>query len=102
VKPDSWRTAWKWSAIFNTSAIAFDAGTPVNNGRLETNGLFRNSKRQFGTGQLVTVAGMAIGADVAEWLIVKKWPRSARVFTLANFGIGTAHLWTGSHNLILR
>ncbi len=97
---------WRVSVLTFVAANAFDyassaalRGTP---GLHEANVLEANANGQYALGR---GAAFKIGATCAvvvpEYLLIRKYPKMAKLFSYINFGSSAAPIWAGSHNLSL-
>ena len=94
-----WRKRWLISLVPLVASDALDASSSW--GLRELNPVLAGSNGRFGmesAGIKFSVAGALVGA---EYLLVKKFPRWAKIFTVANYS--TAGITTGfaAHNYML-
>lgn len=104
VPTSSGRALWKWSLAAYGAANALDiiSSTGLHNGH-ETNSLLTNSTGNFDVGKAIAVkGGVFAGTAVAEYLLIRKWPRLIKLFSVVNFGWSAAETGVAAHNFTLR
>jgi hypothetical protein len=94
-----WKAAWMASLAFEGAGTAFDSYTSYHNGPYESSALLRGSDGQFGNKAIAIKAVTFVGFGAAEWLLVRKWPKTAKLFIPINAFLGATYIYDGVHNL---
>jgi hypothetical protein len=98
------RGLWKWSLVAYGSANALDVWSSLepHYGR-EMNSLLSNSNGGFNAGKAVAVKGGVFAATgITEYLLIRRYPRLAKVFSILNFGWSAAETGVAAHNFTLQ
>jgi len=95
-----WRKRWVVSLTPLVASQSLDAASSY--GMRELNPLLASSNGGFGAKAVGIKFGAAGGALVVEYLLVKKYPRSAKFFSIVNWS--TAGITTGfaAHNYAIK
>jgi len=97
---DSGRNAWRRSLLPLVASQALDAGSSW--GMRELNPVLANSNGRFGA-QATAVKFGAVGAFIGiEYLLVKKYPRTAHVFAKLNWAGAVVTTGFAAHNFAIR
>ena len=89
------RPLWKASLLALAASSALDAHSSW--GKLEANPLLASGGR-FGVRGLVLKAGLTGAAMGLQWRLIKRGKRSARYFTVVNFGWTAFHAGVAAYN----
>ena len=95
---------WKYSVASLAVAHALDivSSTGSHNGT-EQNSLLTDDQGRFAVGKAAFVkGGIAGGGVMIQWLVVRKWPRTAKYMALFNFTESTLTSAIAAHNFTLR
>lgn len=96
------KPAWKTFA----AAKAFEAGATIAD--IKSGNRFAHDSRYVEKGPIMAAGGPGLtlglfgGVTVAEVLIIRKYPRSAKWFSWISVGVGGVHLYGVAHNSTLR
>lgn len=98
LRDSRWTAIWAASVAFEGSGSAFDAYTSYHRGPYESNALLRDSDGQFGNKAVAIKAGLFTGITAGQWLVIHKWPKTAKLFSPINAALGILYLRDGFHN----
>jgi hypothetical protein len=93
-----WITAWEASVAFHGAGSAFDAFTSYHRGPYESNVLLSDPNGQFGNKAVMIKMGAFGAITAAQWVVVRKWPHTAKFFVPFNAGMGGMYFLIGRHN----
>ncbi len=93
---DSWNRRWKISLAPMLASQALDAASSY--GLRERNSLLAGSDGRFGMQAVAIKFGVTAGILGLEYLVVRKFPRSAKLFTIVNWTAAGATTGLAVHN----
>ncbi len=99
-KPPSsrWKAIWVGSVALEGIGSAFDGYTSYHRGPYESDALLRDSDGQFGTKGVIVKAAFFAGFTAGQWLIIHKWPKTAKLFAPANAALSGLYFRAGFQN----
>jgi len=69
----------------------------------ETNGLYADDRGHYVTARAAPIeCGMYAGIAGGEYLLLRKYPKLARAFSIVNFGLSGIGFTSGVRNMVLR
>ncbi len=98
-KQDKWQKIWAASVAVHIAGSAADAGSSF--GLREGNPLLAHDGH-FDSRSVGIKAGMTGAAVLVQWLILRHHPEKAKLFSIINFGVGSAYAGVAWHNMGLR
>ena len=102
-RPKLWSLSIAALAASETADILSSRHAQALSAGHETNSWYTNSNGQFDTGKAVAIKGATVaGVAVAEYFLMRKYPRAARVLSIANFGFASANGYAAIHNYSLK